>query len=48
MGISEDLILHETYAKKWGIDFSNNHKKKLLKIIQIFLMIQLRDLAPLK
>ena len=25
MGVSEELILHETYAKKWDIDLSNNY-----------------------
>ena len=24
MGVSEELILHDTYAKKWDIDLSNN------------------------
>ncbi len=24
IGVSEELILHETYAKEWDIDLSNN------------------------
>ena len=48
MGVSEELILHETYAKEWDIDLSNNYIKKLQKIIQIFLMILQKDLALLK
>ena len=48
MGVSEELILHETYAKEWDIDLSNNYIKKLQKIILISLMILPRDLAPLK
>ena len=27
MGVSEELILHETYAKEWDIDLSNNYIK---------------------
>ena len=26
-GVSEELILHETYAKEWDIDLTNNHIK---------------------
>ena len=28
MGVSEELILHETYAKEWDIDLSKNYIKK--------------------
>ncbi len=27
VGVSEELILHETYAKEWDIDLTNNHIK---------------------
>ncbi len=27
IGVSEELILHETYEKEWDIDLSNNHIK---------------------
>ena len=27
VGVSEELILHETYAKKWDIDLTNNRIK---------------------
>ena len=27
VGVSEELILHETYSKKWDIDLTNNHIK---------------------
>ena len=27
VGVSEELILHETYAKKWDIDLTTNHIK---------------------
>jgi len=37
MGVSEELILHETYAKKWDIDLSNNYIKKATKNYTDFL-----------
>ena len=37
MGVSEELILHETYAKEWDIDLSNNHIKKTTKNYTDFL-----------
>ena len=37
MGVSEELILHETYAKKWDIDLSNNYLKKATKDYTDFL-----------
>ena len=37
MGFSEELILHETYAKKWNIDLSNNYIKKATKNYTDFL-----------
>ena len=37
MGVSEELILHETYAKKWNIDLSNNYIKKATKNYTNFL-----------
>ena len=37
MGVSEELILHESYAKKWGIDLSNNFIKKATKNYTDFL-----------
>ena len=37
MGVSEELILHETYAKEWGIDLSNNYIKKATKNYTDFL-----------
>jgi len=37
MGVSEELILHETYAKEWDIDLSNNYIKKTTKNYTDFL-----------
>ncbi len=37
IGVSEELILHETYAKKWDIDLSNNYIKKATKDYTDFL-----------
>ena len=37
MGVSEELILHETYAKEWDIDLSNNYIKKVTKNYTDFL-----------
>ena len=37
MGVSEELILHETYAKEWDIDLSNNHIKPANKNYTDFL-----------
>ncbi len=37
MGVSEELILHETYAKEWDIDLSNNYIKKATKDYTDFL-----------
>ena len=37
MGVSEELILHETYAKEWDIDLSNNFIKKATKNYTDFL-----------
>jgi len=37
MGVSEELILHETYAKEWDIDLSNNYIKKATKNYTDFL-----------
>ena len=39
MGVSEELILHETYAKEWDIDLSDNYIKKATKNYIDFLMI---------
>ena len=37
VGVSEELILHETYAKEWDIDLSNNYIKKATKNYTDFL-----------
>ena len=37
MGVSEELILHETYAKEWDINLSDNYKKKATKNYTDFL-----------
>ena len=37
MGVSEELILHETYAREWDIDLSNNYIKKATKNYTDFL-----------
>ena len=37
MGVSEELILHETYAKEWDIDLSNNSINKATKDYTDFL-----------
>ena len=31
VGVSEELILHETYAKEWDIDLTNNYIKPATK-----------------
>ena len=36
-GVSEELILHETYAKEWDIDLSNNYIKEATKNYTDFL-----------
>ena len=37
MGVSEELILHENYAKEWDIDLSKNYIKKATKNYTDFL-----------
>ena len=37
VGVSEELVLHETYAKEWDIDLSNNYIKKTTKDYTDFL-----------
>ena len=37
MGVSEELILHENYAKEWDIDLSDNYIKKTTKNYTDFL-----------
>ena len=37
IGVSEELILHETYAEEWDIDLSNNHIKPATKNYTDFL-----------
>ena len=37
MGVSEELILHETYSKEWDIDLSKNYIKKATKNYTDFL-----------
>ena len=37
IGVSEELILHETYAKEWDIDLSNNYIKPATKNYTDFL-----------
>ena len=37
MGVSEELILHENYAKEWDIDLSKNYIKKTTKNYTDFL-----------
>ena len=37
MGVSDELILHETYAKEWNIDLSNNYIKPSTKNYTDFL-----------
>ena len=37
MSVSEELILHETYAKEWDIDLSNNYIKPATKNYTDFL-----------
>jgi len=37
VGVSEELILHETYAKKWDIDLTNNQIKPATKNYTDFL-----------
>ena len=36
-GVSEELILHETYAKKWDVNLTNNHIKTATKNYTDFL-----------
>ena len=37
VGVSEELILHETYAKEWDIDLTNNYIKPATKNYTTFL-----------
>jgi len=37
VGVSEELILHETYSKEWDIDLTNNHIKPATKNYTDFL-----------
>ena len=37
VGVSEELVLHETYAKEWDIDLSNNYIKPATKNYTDFL-----------
>ena len=37
VGVSEELILHETYSKKWDIDLTNNHIKPATQNYTYFL-----------
>tara|TARA_Y100001970_G_scaffold46656_1_gene58889 strand:+ start:633 stop:1256 length:624 start_codon:yes stop_codon:yes gene_type:complete len=37
MGVSDELILHETYSKEWNIDLSNNYIKPATKNYTDFL-----------
>ncbi|MAK08806.1 TenA family protein [uncultured Prochlorococcus sp.] len=37
VGVSEELILHETYAKEWDIDLTNNYIKPATKNYTAFL-----------
>ena len=37
VGVSEELILHETYAKEWNIDLSKNHIKPATQNYTYFL-----------
>ena len=48
MGVSEELILHETYAKEWDIDLSNNFIKKATKNYTDFLEDTSRTLSAVE
>ena len=48
MGVSEELILHETYSKKWEIDLSNNCIKKATKNYTDFLVDTSKRLSTLE
>ncbi len=48
MGVSEELILHETYAKEWDIDLSNNYIKKATKNYTDFLDDTSKRLSSIK
>ena len=37
VGVSEELILHETYSREWGIDLNNNQIKQATKNYTDFL-----------
>ena len=37
VGVSEELILHETYAKEWDVDLTNNYIKPATKNYTAFL-----------
>tara|TARA_Y100000589_G_scaffold221535_1_gene209091 strand:+ start:1466 stop:2089 length:624 start_codon:yes stop_codon:yes gene_type:complete len=39
LGISEELVLHETYAKNWGINLDNNNIKNETKQYTDFLYV---------
>ena len=48
MGVSEELILHETYAKEWDIDLSNNYIKKATKDYTDFLDFTAKTLSTIE
>ena len=48
MGVSEELILHETYAKEWDIDLSNNYIKKATKDYTDFLDYTAKKLSTIE
>ena len=48
IGVSDELILHETYAKEWEIDLSNNHIKPATENYTNFLYDVSRELSDVE
>ena len=48
MGVSEELILHEAYAKEWDINLSNNSIKKATKDYTDFLDYTSKELSSVE
>ena len=48
VGVSEELILHETYAKQWDIDLSNNYIKRATQDYTDFLDYTAKKLSTIE
>jgi len=48
MGVSEELILHENYAREWDVDLSSNYIKKATKNYTDFLDVTSKELSSVE